>query len=93
MLIAQVTEWAQSCNLVSFCSKISTPFYLDYFKRLRSWIMSHLVGSSILADFGEDGICAGRITKYCNSRGHHVIYDDGDSEWIESIMVCSCLFG
>ena len=51
--------------------------------------MSDLFGSKLLADFGNDGVFGGIITNYCKKRGHHVVYEDGDDEWIKDILVRS----
>lgn len=50
-------------------------------------LMSQLVGAELVADFGADGFFDGKVQKFCSKKGHLVRYDDGDEEWIKSILV------
>ena len=49
--------------------------------------MSHLVGVTLITDFGVDGKFHGRIDKYDDEKGHHIVYEDGDDEWVVDIQV------
>ena len=47
--------------------------------------MSDLIGSTIVADFGDDGFFGGKIDNFDSDKGHHIVYEDGDGEWIKEI--------
>ena len=54
-------------------------------------LMSDLIGSTVVADFGDEGFFGGKIDNFDLDKGHHVVYEDGDGEWIPEILVsCRC---
>ena len=48
--------------------------------------MSHLVGVTVITDFGVDGKFHGRIDKFDDVKGHHIVYEDNDEEWVLHIQ-------